>query len=82
LADTITDYTPQTAEAGTATGFSFVPYTPAALVRAVGRALELYRGSPQKWLALMRTGMRQDWSWDRIAGEYEELYAMLKEAEP
>lgn len=81
LADTITDYTPQTAEAGTATGFSFVPNTPAALVRTVGRALELYRSSPEKWLALMRTGMLQDWSWDRIAAEYEKLYALLKEQE-
>jgi starch synthase len=80
LADTITDYTPQTAEAGTATGFCFVPYTPAALLRAIGRALELFRGAPDKWLALMHTGMRQDWSWDRIAGEYEKLYAMVRDA--
>jgi starch synthase len=79
LADTITDYTPRTAEAGTATGFCFVPYTPAALLRTVGRALELYRGAPDKWLALMCTGMRQDWSWDRIAAEYEKLYAMVKD---
>ena len=80
LADTITDYTPQTAEAGTATGFCFLAYTPAALLRAVGRALDLYRGAPDKWLALMRTGMRQDWSWDRIGAEYEKLYAMVNDA--
>jgi starch synthase len=81
LADTITDYTPQTAEAGTATGFCFLPYTPAALLRAIQRALELYRASPERWLALMRTGMRQDWSWDRIAAEYEKLYLRVKDAE-
>jgi starch synthase len=81
LADTITDYTAATAQAGTATGFCFVPATPAALLRTVQRALELYRGSPEKWLALMRTGMLQDWSWDRIAGEYEKLYRMLEEQE-
>jgi starch synthase len=81
LADTIIDYTPQTAENGTATGFCFVPFTPAALLRAVDRALEVYRGSPEKWLALMRTGMQQDWSWDRIAAEYEKLYAMMVRGE-
>ncbi|HLJ94765.1 MAG TPA: glycogen synthase GlgA [Gemmataceae bacterium] len=79
LTDTITDYNPRTAEAGTATGFSFVAYTPAALLRAVQRALELYRGAPERWLTLMRTGMLQDWSWDRIAAEYEKLYAMVME---
>jgi starch synthase len=79
LSDTITDYTPEAVAAGTATGFSFVAYTPAALVRTVQRALELYRGSSEKWLALARTGMLQDWSWDRIALEYEKLYAMLLE---
>ncbi len=79
LTDTITDYTPETAAAGTATGFCFVAYTPAALLRTVQRALELYRGSREKWLALVRTGMLQDWSWDRIARDYEKLYAMLLE---
>ncbi len=29
----------------------------------------------------MRTGMMQDWSWDRIAAEYEKLYAMLPEGQ-
>jgi starch synthase len=81
LADTIMDYTPATVAAGTATGFCFVPATPAALLRTVQRALELYRGSPEKWLVLMRTGMLQDWSWDRIAAEYEKLYRMLEEQE-
>jgi starch synthase len=74
LADTIVDCAPETLIRGTATGFSFLGYTPAALLTAVQRALELYRGSPDKWLALMRNGMRQDWSWERIAGEYEKLY--------
>ena len=40
---------------------------------------ELYRSAPEKWLRLVRTGMLQDWSWDRIAAEYEKLYAMLME---
>jgi starch synthase len=79
LADTITDCKPETLAAGTATGFCFLPYTPAAFVGAVQRAVDLYRQSPAQWLELMRTGMRQDWSWDRIAGDYERLYGLLKQ---
>jgi starch synthase len=79
LADTITDCTPETLRAGNATGFSFLAYTPAAFLGAVQRALDMYRQSPNEWLELMRTGMRQDWSWDRIAAHYERLYALAKE---
>jgi starch synthase len=79
LADTITDCTPETLAAGTATGFTFVAHTPAALLTTVQRALDIYRHRPDDWLPLMRTGMRQDWSWDRSAGEYDKLYRQLAE---
>jgi starch synthase len=78
LADTVVDATAQTLAAGTATGFGFIPYTPAAFLATVQRALELYRGRPERWLTLMQTGMRQDWSWDRSAAEYEKLYHKLR----
>jgi starch synthase len=80
LADTIVDCTPQTLADGTATGFSFVAHTPAALHETVQRALNVYRNRPDDWLRLVRTGMRQDWSWDRSAGEYEQLYRTLTES--
>jgi starch synthase len=77
LADTIVDCTPATLAAGTATGFVFGPYTPAALRGALERALELHRQHPEQWAQLQRTGMRQDWSWERSAAEYEKLYTRL-----
>ena len=77
LADTVVDCTPETLAAGTATGFSFLARTPEALLDTVRRAQVLYRGQPDQWLQLVRNGMRQDWSWDRSAAEYERLYAML-----
>ena len=49
-----------------------------SFLEAVGRALDLYRSHPAQWLKVVQTGMRQDWSWDRSAGEYEQLYARLK----
>jgi starch synthase len=74
LADTIIDCTAESLANQTATGFSFVPYTVEALRAAVQRALDLYRNQPECWLRLMQTGMGQDWSWDRIAGDYVKLY--------
>ena len=80
LADTIVDCTPENLAAGKATGFSFTAYIPAAFSHAIDRAVTLYRENPQKWLEIMRTGMRQDWSWDRVAAEYEKLYSLVVRA--
>lgn len=78
LADTVVDTTPATLGDGTATGFSFQPYTPDALRQTVQRALTLYREQPDVWRQVVQTAMRQDWSWDRSAGEYEKLYERLR----
>jgi starch synthase len=77
LADTVTDTTPETLAAGTATGFRFAAYGGHALRDAVGRAMALYHDSPATWRQVMINGMRQDWSWDRSAAEYEKLYQRL-----
>jgi starch synthase len=70
LADTVTDYAPGRKSA---TGFVFEPYTPAALLEALKRALALYPDR-KKWQALQVTGMKQDHSWDRSAREYVKIY--------
>jgi starch synthase len=77
LYDTITDATPEAVAAGTANGFRFGPYTPTAFQQAVHRALACYHYRPEVWRQIVVTGMRQDWSWDRSAGEYERLYGRL-----
>ena len=70
LADTVTDYAPGRR---TSTGFVFEPYTPAALLEALNRALSLYHNRV-KWEALQITGMKHDHSWDRSAREYVKMY--------
>jgi starch synthase len=70
LDDTVTDYNEQ---AGTGTGFKFKPYTAAALLEALERALAAF-GNPKIWKQLQLAGMRQDFSWDRSASEYVKLY--------
>jgi starch synthase len=74
LADTVTDCTPETLAAGTATGFSFAEATTESLAQALDRACALYRNAAS-WRRLVRAGMEQDWSWDASARRYLDLYA-------
>ncbi len=73
LADSVTDCTDQTLAAGTATGFSFAPATPAALLAAVRRAHSVY-ADPQAWGAVQRAAMARDVSWRASAAQYLDLY--------
>jgi starch synthase len=68
LADTVRD----AAEPG-GNGIRFTEYTPAALVEAVRRALDLFR-NPKQWKRLQQAGMRGDFSWDASAREYVKVY--------
>jgi starch synthase len=84
LADTVADATsarrplsPEGRGEGAATGFAFVVYSAPAFLEAVRRAIAMYRDQPGQWLELQRAGMRQDWSWNRSAAEYERLYRSL-----
>jgi starch synthase len=70
LDDTVTDYNDA---AGKGTGFTFKPYTPAALGAAMERARDVF-ANPRDWKRLQVEGMRQDFSWDRSAREYVKLY--------
>ena len=56
-----------------ATGFKFHEYTPAALVGAVDRALRTFP-NPNRWKAIQRNGMKQDFSWAVSAREYVKVY--------
>ena len=58
------------------TGVTFAEYTPAALVDAVRRALELFKDK-QRWEGLQRAGMAVDPSWDASAREYVKVYRGL-----
>lgn len=81
LADTVVDANPEAIRAGRATGFSFGPCEPAALVQAVERALEAHADS-SLWGELVGTAMRQDWSWDSSAREYVRLFERTLAAPP
>lgn len=58
------------------TGFVFEAPTASALLAAVAQAVETYQ-DPQRWRAIQRRGMEQDFSWVRSAGQYLSLYREL-----
>lgn len=73
LVDTVEDVTAASLAAGKATGFRFQEYSPLAMADTLRRAMDYYhRGDA--WRQIIATGMAQDWSWDRSAREYVELY--------
>ncbi len=77
LADTVTDASPVNLAAGTASGFTFQVFNTEGLLEGVRRAIGLYRDYGDLWRGLIRGAMRQDWSWDRSAVEYEKLYRRI-----
>jgi starch synthase len=73
LADTVEPFDPATKQG---TGFLFEEFEPAALQRAIGRALECY-SDPDAWRAIVQNGMARDFSWERQGKRYVELYGRL-----
>ena len=60
----------------TGTGFVFEPYTASALLDAVDQSLAVFRNK-KAWTALRRRAMAMDFSWDRSAKGYVDLYRQL-----
>jgi starch synthase len=73
LKDSVKD---ATANSRGGTGFVFGPYEPSALLDALNRALQLYT-QPKRWAALVKKAMAADFSWDRSARAYADLYRRL-----
>lgn len=73
LKDSVMDYRPKSR---TGNGFVFEPYEPATLLETVDRALNLFR-QQKGWATLVKRAMAADYSWDRSALAYVELYRRL-----
>ena len=69
LIDTVHDIT-ESGEKGT--GIMFRP-EPNDFVKALGRALKLY-SDPNRLAVAQRCAMQQDFSWESVVGQYEQLY--------
>jgi starch synthase len=78
LADTIIDANDENLKNGTATGFTMNGYFAAELLFTIDRALKLYK-SKTPWNALRKNAMKQDWSWEKSACKYVELFKSVLE---
>ncbi len=74
LADTITD-----AGDPDGTGVMFDEPSPLALADALDRMLTI-RAMPGRWSDMQRRGMRRDFSWNRSAAAYADIYARAASA--
>jgi len=70
LADSVVDYDPTLS---TGTGFSFKNYSAMSFLATVIRALETYKNKPV-WKKIIKRAMDQDFSWDKSAKKYIDLY--------
>jgi starch synthase len=70
LEDTIQDYNPLKEEGN---GFKFKDYSAPRLLEAIQRALQVFRDRAA-WEKLMVRGMSADFSWERSAAEYLQVY--------
>jgi starch synthase len=77
LADTVVNATEENLKSGVATGFTFHDYTAHAFYETGKWAISLYRDRPADFRKIVRTAMRQDWSWDKSAAKYVDLYRRL-----
>lgn len=68
LADTIED---------TQTGFLFDGYSSDSFWHALQRATYTYNTDKQTWQAMQQDAMSRDFSWDKSALQYEELYSWM-----
>jgi starch synthase len=55
------------------TGFKFYKYEPKAFLKTIKSALKLLK-DPLKWVEIQKRAMAQDFSWDRSARQYVEVY--------
>ena len=78
LDDTIEDFDPLS---GNGNGFKFADYSGQAFLSAIKRALAVYM-SEKAWKQVTANGMAADFSWERSAREYLDLYRSLASVPP
>ena len=60
-------------------GFTFESYNADDFYGALCRCLHLYSSNPDGFHALQKRCMEQDFSWDKPAGRYMELFQRMRE---
>ncbi len=76
LIDSVVDCTTQTLKQGTASGFVFRRMQASDFMSAVRRAIAAYR-TKKTWNAVQRNAMLKDFSWEKSAAAYRDIYTKL-----
>lgn len=71
LADTVENFNPKT---GKGNGFVFKEYDHKEMLKAIERAIKLFKEDQNTWQKLMKQGMKTDYSWANSAKKYVSLY--------
>ena len=74
LKDTVKAYNE---EDNTGNGFSFEQYTAHDMLYALQYANKIYSNNKNAWYEMQKRAMKEDFSWESSAREYEELYNSL-----
>ena len=59
---------------GTGTGFSFTNYNADEMLKIINYSKEIYYDHRDDWNKMVVRGMKEDFSWDKSAVKYMELY--------
>jgi starch synthase len=78
LRDTVSDPGDAELALGKGTGFKLTEPTADALLRAVERAVSMFKTQPQAFAAVRRAAMSRDSSWTASAKQYLQLYRSLR----
>jgi starch synthase len=73
LADTVKRFDAKTEEG---TGFMFKKYDAKDMISEISRAIKIF-GDKKLWQKIQKAGMKEDFSWDRSARSYIELYKKI-----
>ncbi len=74
LADTVVDANKKSLQTRHATGFHFHRDSLPEFMLAAGRAIHMYRSAQPTWRQIMATAMSQDFSWEKSAQQYRQVY--------
>ncbi|MFZ5988283.1 MAG: glycogen synthase GlgA [Bacillota bacterium] len=58
-------------------GFSYKDFSSKDMIKTINRALKFYSQKPKEWEELVKRAMSIDFSWDKSAEKYSELYKKL-----
>ncbi|RZC84762.1 hypothetical protein C5167_047547 [Papaver somniferum] len=75
LRDTVENFDPFANEgSGKGTGWTFSPLAKDPMLGVLRIAMDTYRKHKDSWKGLMKRGMEQDFTWDKAAAQYEQVF--------